>query len=452
MNNQCDIDQQRNAGSPTESNMTLQHQQPVLQIQQYFGLGLSDTPTFDLPTALKVAMGSLDVDLNDELARYRQYAEAHDQASLDNQLDSDHPVTQNSGAQTNGIASEYEKYDEESGSLAIASSVSSNALAAVHQSITTVSPTDTDGAIALHTEVPDSYLESSEALLRSLDELEDDPSQHPDRSDAESSSNRWFGLMTPLGIGSLMLLVLSTATVGYIAVNPAILGFGNRETAPSDDAIAVGDADNSSRSGISTNLASSEFDELDLNSLSVIPRQSQSSEIDGLPNPEDGISDTTTDSENLQASTSTAPETSAQVGPSQVQALAPQRFAAPTTPHQTATPTPTPSPTVEPQTATPSPANTAPPPVAPPSTTTNTSEPSSAAATDQPQEGFVYVVAPFTGDRSLSQAQQAVSGAYVRNFPQGAQVQFGAFSTPERAQSLVEELNNQGIPAEVYQR
>lgn len=64
----------------------------------------------------------------------------------------------------------------------------------------------------------------------------------------------------------------------------------------------------------------------------------------------------------------------------------------------------------------------------------------------------MYVVTPYTGDRSLEQAQEAVSGAYVRNFPQGAQVQLGAFSTPERAQSLVQELNSQGIPAQVYSR
>lgn len=56
---------------------------------------------------------------------------------------------------------------------------------------------------------------------------------------------------------------------------------------------------------------------------------------------------------------------------------------------------------------------------------------------------------PYTGDGSLEQAQQAVSGAYVRNTPEGAQVQMGAFSSPQGAQDLVEELNNQGIPAQI---
>lgn len=64
----------------------------------------------------------------------------------------------------------------------------------------------------------------------------------------------------------------------------------------------------------------------------------------------------------------------------------------------------------------------------------------------------MYVVTPYTGDRSLEEARQAVSGAYVRNFPQGAQVQLGAFSNADSAQSLVQELNSQGIPAQVYDR
>lgn len=57
---------------------------------------------------------------------------------------------------------------------------------------------------------PNDYLKSSEALLKSL--VEDEP-----KTQAQSNSNN--SLLSPLGIGSMLLLFLGSLTLGYIVFN-----------------------------------------------------------------------------------------------------------------------------------------------------------------------------------------------------------------------------------------
>jgi hypothetical protein len=61
---------------------------------------------------------------------------------------------------------------------------------------------------------PDDYLESSEALLRSLTEEEAQTTQ---------SSTTSESLLSPLGIGSMLLLLLASLTLGYVVFNPKSL-------------------------------------------------------------------------------------------------------------------------------------------------------------------------------------------------------------------------------------
>ncbi|MCW5314534.1 hypothetical protein GTQ43_12155 [Nostoc sp. KVJ3] len=58
---------------------------------------------------------------------------------------------------------------------------------------------------------PDDYLESSEALLRSLTE---------EQSETKTPSNSSDSLLSPLGIGSMLLLLLASLTLGYVVFNP----------------------------------------------------------------------------------------------------------------------------------------------------------------------------------------------------------------------------------------
>ncbi|MDJ0676922.1 MAG: hypothetical protein QNJ36_16335 [Calothrix sp. MO_167.B42] len=64
---------------------------------------------------------------------------------------------------------------------------------------------------------PDDYLESSEALLRSLTEEQE---QKATQSKAQKTSD---ALLSPLGIGSMLLLLLASLTLGYVLFNPKSL-------------------------------------------------------------------------------------------------------------------------------------------------------------------------------------------------------------------------------------
>ncbi|MEH1784432.1 hypothetical protein [Nostoc sp.] len=61
---------------------------------------------------------------------------------------------------------------------------------------------------------PDDYLESSEALLRSLAE------EQPETKNPSNSSDT---LLSPLGIGSMLLLLVASLTLGYVVFNPKSL-------------------------------------------------------------------------------------------------------------------------------------------------------------------------------------------------------------------------------------
>ncbi|WP_414753421.1 hypothetical protein [Anabaena sp. CCY 9910] len=61
---------------------------------------------------------------------------------------------------------------------------------------------------------PNDYLESSEALLRSLTDEQSENSQPNNSSDS---------LLSPLGIGSMLLLLVASLTLGYVVFNPKTL-------------------------------------------------------------------------------------------------------------------------------------------------------------------------------------------------------------------------------------
>lgn len=65
---------------------------------------------------------------------------------------------------------------------------------------------------------PDDYLESSEALLRSLTE---------EQPETKKPSNPSDSLLSPLGIGSMLLLLLASLTLGYVVFNPKSLSQWN---------------------------------------------------------------------------------------------------------------------------------------------------------------------------------------------------------------------------------
>lgn len=71
---------------------------------------------------------------------------------------------------------------------------------------------DSNGLKADDTPIePEDYLESSEALLRSVTDEE------PQKKKPSSAND---GLLSPLGIGSMLLLLLASLTLGYVIFNP----------------------------------------------------------------------------------------------------------------------------------------------------------------------------------------------------------------------------------------
>ncbi|WP_448563286.1 SPOR domain-containing protein, partial [Trichothermofontia sp.] len=65
------------------------------------------------------------------------------------------------------------------------------------------------------------------------------------------------------------------------------------------------------------------------------------------------------------------------------------------------------------------------------------------------QPNTYNVVTEYRGNDSLAKLQQVAPGAYLRNFNNGIRVQLGTFDDRASAQSMVEQLNQQGISATV---
>lgn len=247
---------------------------------------------------------------------------------------------------------------------------------------------------------PDHYLQSSEALLKSLDE---EQSTEPERS--------WTDyLLTPLGIGSMLLFLLSCATLGYVVTNtqdPLIAR--NQVPAPVTPVTSPGELPKA------PNLVAQEFVQIDLDTLSKI---------------------------NPQPSTIPVPRASLQPTlPAQPQTLIPPAVSTQPQAHglnnlaDTLIPKPSPRPPATVIQANPVAPSPPPAPASPPSPTTPVAS----------EDGFYYVVINYTGAESLTQAQEMVPDAYIRETSSGAKISMGALGDAASAARLAEELKGAGF-------
>jgi predicted lipid-binding transport protein (Tim44 family) len=304
------------------------------------------------------------------------------------------------------------------------------------------------------------YLESSEELLRSLAEEE-----------AEIQAEQGFmqNLVTPLGIGSMLLLLLSSAMFGYVVMNPSTLTrlltartvsstqVPLKSSGPSESTGEIASAPN-------PNLAAQEFKQLNLNTLGTVKTNQ---------NPASGISTSPTAS---PTPTSSPTPLSTRLGASGNSTTTPIL-----SPPQLQPSSPMPiveAPVRSPQNYPPvQPANSYPPPVvAPPSSRSSytppatpyrspAQEPSLPTTTPAPpvspappnnnsssEASYPYkIVTHYANDHSLEAARKAVPDAFVPNFPDaGAKIQLGAYQDANSAEARVQELRRQGIAAEVY--
>jgi len=388
------------------------------------------------------------------------------------------------------------------------------------------------GAITPYLQVPDEYLESTEALLDSLPSAYDDPRAYDD-VDYEPSLREH--LATPLGIGALLLLLVGSAGFGYFVTSPttaqflrnnglvqALFGDNSEVELESQVEVAEPPQDDSVEGlqGLGPDLSEDEFQDLDLGRLSTLdqaeargPASSRSlpplaedpesrPQADTSPDEDATLSrrQPSTDSATSEATTRLSepagrdtasrpssqppttvvrpqapanpqPATSSPQGrrgtaqppvvtpvPQAVQAPQPVRQTPPQSVPQTpAADTSTPpqplqsSPAAQPGTPVPTtpPQPLSQPAAAPAGPSASTAPAPITQSPPQPTPNY-YVVADYTGDQSLESARNAVGGAYVRNFPDGARIQMGSFSQESAARGLVQQLQGQGIPARVY--
>lgn len=247
------------------------------------------------------------------------------------------------------------------------------------------------------------YLESSEKLVKSLDE-------RPTRSRRRQRSGV-ASLFTPVGMGSMLLFLASCLTLGYVVLSPSgmeSLGL-NRWFKFNAGGTNSEDAAETTIEAVEPqpNLANREFVDLDLNTLS---------NINPSPTP---IPSATTQPSTPAPNNNLTPPSTLPSGPGMnnlTNELIPDPVA----------PTPKPAPQVTPKPAT-------------GAATKPKTEPIEA------QDGFYYVVTTYNGERSLDKAREVVPDAYVREFETGVKIQMGALDTPASAQLLAEELRVQGI-------
>lgn len=383
------------------------------------------SPASDLKPELATALGSLEVHLEQELTRYRRIrngirqpkkvnSENHnsDQVLLVNSVNVTSAQNQPSVIKTNTIFSEHPgletQPDEETshlpGSVAedtITTFNSPTSAAVTTNSVSSIVPTkvqkdENETIIPTNSSIhPDDYLESSEALLRSLQEKQLTP---------EKSQNQNDSLMSPLGIGSMLLLLLASLTLGYVVFNP--------QTMPQWD------------------VSKLKFFNFNL-SFPSKAEKSNVADVNTSPTPEPNI---TPIAKYPNLAAREFPEVR---DPNDVIGLKPKAKPIPT---------PTTTPLTPMAIATP---NTPVQPPALPSITPKTT-PSEANTVIKPSaDGYYYLIVDNKGNDALAKAQQVVPDAYLSDGTK--YIYLGALKTEAEANKRLQELKAKGIKARVRQ-
>jgi len=240
---------------------------------------------------------------------------------------------------------------------------------------------------------PDGYLESSEALMKNLQQQKTFRQSKPART-----------LLTTGGILAIVLL-LSSVGSGYLLLEtPQLLDSSKPSDSPSPTTasptpVATRSPDLAANpTAISPDLSAEEFVKLDLTSLSQVkspPDKVQSSSPIRPINPGSGSQTTTAPTQSISS------------------------------PHPLSQQKQSPRPSGK---------------------TTKATEVASSQG-----DGYWYVLVNYTGNSVLQQVQKIVKDAYVRDLPEGKRIQVGAFNDRQPAQELVQALKRAGIAATIRQ-
>ncbi|AFZ57054.1 hypothetical protein H6G54_28115 [Anabaena cylindrica FACHB-243] len=243
---------------------------------------------------------------------------------------------------------------------------------------------------------PDDYLESSEALLRSLTE---------EQAPIKKSSNSSDSLLSPLGIGSMLLLLLASLTLGYVVFNP--------KTLPQLNLSKLFNVTSSSNT-VNPEITESNTPPIAVPEITPIPKYPNlaTREFPEVKDPNDVVG--------LKPKVQPTPTAIPQ-------AIAVQTPKNPVIPQTSVPPVPPVTPTPQPQSTATSP------------TLNEEIQPSS--------DGFYYVVVDNQGAGALTAARQVVPDAYLS--PNQKYIYLGALKTKEEVKLRLQQLKAKGINASV---
>ncbi|MBD2595548.1 hypothetical protein H6G74_14590 [Nostoc spongiaeforme FACHB-130] len=397
------------------------------------GIQLSKTP--ELKPALAAALASLEVQLDQELARYRRSRiaaktayQAQTGSNVNTQLQNTTAITALTGKTQLPVTEVKTSIPS-----APVTEVSIEKPVTVAKTETTTPPQPTSSPDSQQTQIPlpsphatssivpaafkttesenlmstketptqpDDYLESSEALLRSLNDEQPQPTKPP--------SNSQDSLLSPLGIGSMLLLLMASLTLGYVVFNPKSL-----PQLSFDKIFNSNSATNTNPT--QTQPAASQSQPPEQTELTPIPKYPNlaAKEFPELKDPNDIVG--------LQPKT--PPNAAAPVNPPVV--IAP--------------PAVNPLPEVQPV----QPLNVSPIPTTQPLVTT----PQVNSEIKPAADGFYHIVMDNEGDRSFATAKQIVPDAYLSG--DNKLIHLAALKTKEQVAQRLQELQAKGIKARV---
>lgn len=310
--------------------------------------------------------------------------------------------------------------------------------------------------LAAAQEQPEDYLESSEKLLQSLAE------EGTDTAPQQRSTPRF---LTPLGVGSILLLLLSSATLVYLVTNPSTLSalglnrfFGSKTTTTAQKPTATTSAEVTPVEELPAlkgpDLAAEEFPEVSLDTLSHLEVSPTPPEV--VTPPEVPTVADVPAAQVTEGAPPVIPNSALPAGPPSdlSTVLLPPSIQSGAAPSRVAPVAPLPAPpaavapTIKSKASPAKPKNTA-----GAAKQTKAASPAKKVAENPapPKQGdYYYVVTNYRSDRDLEQARTIVPDAYIDNLPNGTKIQMGAFKRESEAKTLVQELKKQGITASIY--
>ncbi|MBE9207378.1 hypothetical protein IQ244_12760 [Nostoc sp. LEGE 06077] len=255
---------------------------------------------------------------------------------------------------------------------------------------------------------PEDYLESSEALLRSLNDEQQQPSKPP--------SNSNDTLLSPLGIGSMLLLLMASLTLGYIVFNPKSLPQLSFDKIFNSNPAASTDKTQTQETASQRQIS----EQTELTPIPKYPNLA-AKEFPELKDPNDIVG--------LQPKT--LPTAIAPINPPVV------------IPTPVAPPVVNPLPDVQPV----QPLNIPPIATAQPVPQPTVTPPQVNAEIKPAADGFYHIVTDNEGDRTVATVRQLVPDAYLSRDQK--LIYLGALKTKEQVERRLQELQAKGIKARV---